>query len=115
MDRSTSQVCHGRTRMIVFPLTRSFGVEGGDSDIEGIHVANPLDDLTQWDTTTKSIPRAVRGPCFRRPGNGHQRSSGPDQAVEARTLASLPGDVDFTVGAGVAMTNFPSPRPHQSP
>src|SRR5499426_4141795 len=67
-------------------------VEGGDSIIEGSHLADvcpqptipdPLDDLTQlgaigYDDEIDS--QAARGPRLGRAGNGHQRSSGANHA-----------------------------------
>src|SRR5262247_1800247 len=67
-------------------------VEGGDSIIEGSHLADvcpqptipdPLDDLTQlgnigYDDEVDS--QATRGPRLGRAGNGHQRSSGANHA-----------------------------------
>src|SRR5438067_198258 len=67
-------------------------VEGGDGILEGCDVADvrpqssvphPLDDLTQLGTIglDDEVDRqAVRGPRLGRPHDGHQRSSGPDQA-----------------------------------
>src|SRR6184192_3560 len=63
-------------------------VEGGDSVVEGSHLADvcpqptipqPLDELTQlgaigYDDEVNS--RAARGPRLGRAGDGHQRSSG---------------------------------------
>src|SRR5260221_5648996 len=71
------------------PLGR---VEGGDGIVEGRDVADvrprssvphPLDDLTQLGAIglDDEVDRqAVGGPCFGRPGDGHQRSSGSNQA-----------------------------------
>src|SRR5215471_9631296 len=71
----------------------SFGrVEGGNRIVEGSHVADvcpqptildPLDNLTQlgaigYDDEVDSQP--ARGPRLGRAGNGHQRSSGANQA-----------------------------------
>src|SRR5215211_4344642 len=67
-------------------------VEGGDSIVEGRDVADvgpqssvphPLDDLTQLGTIgfdDEVDCRAVGGPRLGRPYDGHQGSSGPDQA-----------------------------------
>src|SRR5215510_2168844 len=67
-------------------------VEGGNRIVEGSHVAevcpqptnpDPLDELTQlgaigYDDEIDS--QAVRGPRLGRAGDGHQRSSGSNQA-----------------------------------
>src|SRR5436305_6149166 len=67
-------------------------VEGGDGIVEGRDVADvgpqssvshPLDDLTQLGTIglhDEVDCQAVGGPRLRRPYDGHQGSSGPDQA-----------------------------------
>src|SRR5947209_19948638 len=67
-------------------------VEGGDSFVEGRDVANvppqssvphPLDDLTQLGTIAldDEVDRpAVSGPCLAWPNDGHQCSSGSNQA-----------------------------------
>ena len=77
--------------MIVFPLRRWVRVEG-HGIVEGRDVADvrpqssvphPLDDLTQLGMIglDDEIDReAVGGPCFGRPDDGHQRSSGSNQA-----------------------------------
>src|SRR5689334_8022340 len=76
-------------RLSLGPLRR---VEGGDGVIKGSHVADicpqptiphPLDDLTQlgaigYDDEVDS--QAASGPCLGRAGDGHQRSSGSNQA-----------------------------------
>src|SRR3977135_2641607 len=76
-------------RLSLNPLGR---VEGGDGIVEGSHVADvcpqptipdPLDELTQlraigYDDEVDS--QAVSGPRLGRAGNGHQRSSGANQA-----------------------------------
>src|SRR5947208_4178118 len=66
-------------------------VEGGDGIVEGrdgadvrpqSSVPHPLDDLSQLGTIglDDEIDRqAVGGPCLRRDGDGHQRSSGSNQ------------------------------------
>src|SRR6266536_6699931 len=76
-------------RLPADPLGR---VEGRDGVVEGRDVADvrpqpsvphPPDDLTQLGTIgrdNKVDRQAVRGPRLGRPGDGHQRSSGPDQA-----------------------------------
>ena len=76
------------------PLGR---IEGGDGIVEGrdsadvrpqSSVTHPLDDLTQLGTIglDNEVDRqAVGGPCLRRPGDTHQRSSGSNQ-----TRGSLP-------------------------
>ena len=78
--------------MIVFPLRPLGPVEGGDGVVEGRDVADvrpqssvthPLDDLTQLGAIgheNKVDRQAVGGPRLGRPGDGHQRSSGPTQA-----------------------------------
>src|SRR5690242_6976131 len=67
-------------------------VEGGDGIVEGRDVADvgpqssvpyPLDNLTQLGTIgldNEVDCQAVRGPRLRGPYDGHQGSSGPDQA-----------------------------------
>ena len=76
-------------RLSLDPLGR---VEGGDGIVEGSHLADvcpqptipgPLDDLTQlgaigYDDEIDS--QAVGGPRLGRAGDGHQRSSGANQA-----------------------------------
>ena len=71
------------------PLGR---VEGGDGIVEGrdgpdvrpqSSVPHPLDDLTQLGTIgldNEVDRKAVNGPRLRRPDDGHQRSSGSNQA-----------------------------------
>jgi len=78
--------------MIVCPLIRSVGFEGGDGVVEGRDVAavrpqpsvpDPLHDLAQLGTIglDNEVDRqAVGGPRLGRAGDGHQRSPGPDQA-----------------------------------
>src|SRR5947207_2654327 len=86
-------------------------VEGGDGMIEGSHVADicpqptntdSLDELTQsgaigYDDEVDS--QAARGPRLGRAGDGHQRSSGANQA--RRPLPDVAADdienqIDFT-------------------
>src|SRR3954454_17163407 len=67
-------------------------VEGGDSFVEGRDVADvrpqspvphPLDDLTQLGTIgldNEVYRKAIDGPRLGRPDDGHQRSSGSNQA-----------------------------------
>src|SRR5256714_4064611 len=74
------------------PLASLGPVEGGDGVIEGRDVADvrpqssvphPLDDLTQLGAIgheNKVDRQAVGGPRLGRPGDGHQRSSGSNQA-----------------------------------
>src|SRR6267154_2662635 len=76
-------------RLSLDPLSR---VEGGDGIVEGSHVADvcpqptipePLDELIQlgaigFDDEVDS--QAARGPRLGRAGDGHQRSSGANQA-----------------------------------
>src|SRR5258705_6104892 len=74
------------------PLASLGRVEGGDSVVEGRDVADvrpqssvtpPLDDLTQLDAIgheNKVDRQAVGGPRLGRPGDGHQCSSGSNQA-----------------------------------
>jgi hypothetical protein len=78
--------------MIVFPLIRSVGLKAADGVVEGRDVADvrpqssvthPLDDLTQLGAIrheNKVNRQAVGGPRLGRPGDGHQRSSGSNQA-----------------------------------
>src|SRR5262249_29461735 len=77
-------------------------VEGGNRIVEGSHVADvcphssvtcPPDDLTQlaaigYDDEVDS--QAARGPCLGRAGDGHQRSSGSNQA--RRPLSDVAAD-----------------------
>src|SRR5437870_2519426 len=79
-------------------------VEGGNRIVEGSHVADvcpqptnpdPLDELTQlgaigYDDEVDS--QAARGPRLCRAGDGHQRSSGANQA--RRPLPDVAADVD---------------------
>src|SRR5436189_4643751 len=72
------------------PLGR---VEGGDGIVEGrdgpdvrpqSSVPHPLDDLTQLGTIglhNEVDRKAINGPRLRRPDEGHQRSSGSNQAL----------------------------------
>ncbi len=74
------------------PLASLGRVQGGDGIVEGRDVADvrpqstvphPLDDLTQLGTIglDDEVDRAaVGGPCLGRPHDGHQRSSGANQA-----------------------------------
>src|ERR1051325_7598723 len=67
-------------------------VEGGDGIVESGDVADvrpqstiphPLDDLTQWGAIgydDEVDSQAARGPRLGRAGDGHQRSSGANQA-----------------------------------
>src|SRR4051794_35204363 len=83
---------YGRIRMIVFPLRPLGRVEGGDSIVEGrdvadvgpqSSVAHSLDDLTELGTIGLDDEvdcQAVGGPRLGRPYDGHQGSSGSDQA-----------------------------------
>ena len=82
------------------PVASLGRVEGGDSIVEGRDVADvrpqssvphPLDDLTQLGTIGLDHEvdcHAVGGPCLGRPYDGHQGSSGPDQAL--RTASGCP-------------------------
>src|SRR4051794_17477831 len=77
-------------------------VEGGDAIVEGSHFADicpqptvpdPLDDLTQLDVIgydDEVDSQATRGPRLGRAGDGHQRSSGANQA--RRSLPNLATD-----------------------
>src|SRR5205807_6790604 len=74
------------------PVASLGRVEGGDGIVEGRDVADvgpqssvphPLDDLTQLGTIglhDEVDCQAVGGPRLGRPYDGHQGSSGPDQA-----------------------------------
>src|SRR5262245_43568913 len=76
-------------RLSLDPLGR---VEGGNRIVEGSHLANvcpqptipdPLDGLTQLGATGYDYEvdgQAASGPRIGRPGDGHQRSSGANQA-----------------------------------
>src|SRR5262249_29210122 len=76
-------------RLSLDPLGR---VEGGDGIVEGSHVTDvclqptipsPLDDLTQLCAigyVDEIDTQAARGPRLGRAGDGHQRSSGANQA-----------------------------------
>src|SRR5438045_9605271 len=86
-------------RLSLDPLGR---VEGGNRIVEGSHVADlcpqptnphPVDDLTQlgasgYDDEVDS--QAARGPRLGRAGDGHQRSSGANQA--RRPLPDIAAD-----------------------
>src|SRR6266568_7261117 len=86
-------------RLSLDPLGR---VEGGNRSVEGSHVADvcpqptnpdPLDELTQlgaigYDDEVDS--QAARGPRLGRTGDGHQRSSGANQA--RRPLRDVPAE-----------------------
>src|SRR3954462_9549750 len=77
-------------------------VEGGNGIVEGSHVADvcpqptipkPLDDLTQLGAIgcdDEVDSQAVRGPRLGRAGDGHQRSSGANQA--RRPLPDIAAD-----------------------
>src|SRR5215468_3483903 len=84
-----SSRAHADDRLPVASLGR---VEGGDSVVEGRDdadvrpqpsVPHPLDDLTQLGAIglDNEVDRqAVGGPCLGWAGDGHQRSSGSNQA-----------------------------------
>src|SRR5437868_14537082 len=86
---SESSWTNADDRLPVASLSR---VEGGDGIVEGRDVADvgpqssvshPLDDLTQLSTIgfdDEVDCQAVGGPRLGRPDDGHQGSSGPDQA-----------------------------------
>src|SRR4051794_36442183 len=88
-DVSESLWTNADDRLPVESLGR---VEGGDSIVQGrdvadvglqSSVAHPLDDLRQLSTIGLDDEvdcQAVGGPCLGRPHDGHQGSSGPDQA-----------------------------------
>src|SRR5947208_13608782 len=85
-------------------------VEGGDSIGEGrdradvgpqSSVPHPLDDLTQLGTIGLHHEvdcQAVGGPRLGRPYDGHQRSSGPDQACGALLDVSA-DDIEHQIDA----------------
>src|SRR5690242_2629284 len=91
--RASMGACRSRTnaddRLPADPLGR---IESGDGIVEGRDVADvrlqspvthPLDDLTQLGAIgheNKVDRQAVGGPCLGRAGDGHQCSSGSDQA-----------------------------------
>src|SRR6516165_5472604 len=94
-------------RLSLDPLGR---VEGGDGIVEGSHVADvcpqptipdPLDDLTQlgaigYDDEVDS--QAARGPRLGRASDGHQRSSGANQACRPLTDVAaddIENQIDF--------------------
>src|SRR3954469_21601798 len=78
--------------MTVFPLRRSVGFKAATASSEGFDVvdvrpqssvAHPLDDLAQLDAIGLDAEvdcQAIGGGRPGRPDDGHQRSSGPDQA-----------------------------------
>src|SRR3954452_7250489 len=84
------------------PVASLGRVEGADSTVEGrdvadvgpqSSVAHPLDDLTQLSTIGLDDEvdcQAVGGPRLGRPYDGHQGSSGPDQAC--RPLLDVSAD-----------------------
>src|SRR5438105_7829485 len=91
--RASMGACRSRTNADDrLPLASLGPVEGGDGVVEGRDVADvrpqssvthPLDDLTQLGAIgheNKVDRQAVGGPRLGRPGDGHQRSSGSDQA-----------------------------------
>src|SRR5437588_5670049 len=85
-------------------------VEGGDSVVEGRDVADvrpqpsvphPLDDLTQLGTIgfdDEVDCQAVGGPRLGRPYDGHEGSSGPDQACGPFLYVSA-DDVEHQIDA----------------
>src|SRR6516164_725914 len=91
--RASMGACCSRTnaddRLPADPLVR---IESGDGVVEGRNVADvrpqspvthPLDDLTQLGAIgheNKVDRQAVGGPRLGRPGDGHQRSSGSNEA-----------------------------------
>src|SRR3984893_2535671 len=91
--RASMGACRSRTNADDRLSLASLGpVEGGDGVVERRDVADvrpqssvthPLDDLTQLGAIgheNKVDRQAVGGPRLGRPGDGHQRSSGPNQA-----------------------------------
>src|SRR5215218_9869784 len=92
------------------PVASLGRVEGGDSIVEGrdvadvgpqSSVAHPLDDLTQLGTIgldDEVDSQAVGGPGLGRPYDGHQGSSGPDQACRPPLDVSA-DDVEHQVDA----------------
>src|SRR5207253_6747392 len=84
-------------RLSLDPLGR---VEGGNRIVEGSHVADvcpqptipdPLDELTQFGPIgydDEVNTKASRGPRLGRAGDGHQRSSGANQARRPRPDAA---------------------------
>src|SRR5215472_14842461 len=91
--RASMGACRSRTNADdCLPLASLGPVEGGDGVVEGRDVADvrpqssvthPLDDLTQLGAIgheNKVDRQAVGGPRLGRPGDGHQRSSGSNQA-----------------------------------
>src|SRR5437867_10643400 len=100
-----------RTRMIVFPGASLGWVEGGDGTVEGrdgadvrpqSSVPHSLDDLAQLGTIglDNEVDRqAVSRPRLGRPDDGHQRSSGSNQARgPLRDVAA--DDIENQVDAG---------------
>ena len=94
------------------PVASLGRVEGGDGIVEGRDVADvgpqssvphPLDDLTQLGTIGLDDEvdcQAVGGPRLGRPYDGHQGSSGPDQACGPLLDVSA-DDVEDQVDAAV--------------
>src|SRR5215831_14954772 len=91
--RASMGACRSRTNADDrLPLASLGSVEGGDGVVEGRDVADvrpqssvthPLDDLTQLGAIgheNKVDRQAAGGPRLGRPGDGHQPSSGSDQA-----------------------------------
>src|SRR2546428_4209787 len=92
-------------------------VEGGSRIVEGSHVADvcpqptnpaPLDDLTQlgaigYDDEVDS--QAARGPRLGRSGDGHQRSSGANQA--RRPLPDVAADdIEYQIDCADVFQGF---------
>src|SRR5205085_1139455 len=91
--RASMGACRSRTNADDrLPLASLGPVEGGDGVVEGRDladvrpqpsIAHPLDDLTQLGAIgqdNKVERQAVGGPRLGRPGDGHQCSSGSNQA-----------------------------------
>src|SRR5262249_47462367 len=90
-NRSPSPSPHGRTRMIVFPLRRSVGLKAAtaSSRVDTLPMfVRSRPSRTRWTISfmgaighdNKVDRQAVGGPCLGRAGDGHQRSSGSNQA-----------------------------------
>src|SRR5690348_18108952 len=91
--RASMGACRSRTNADDRPSADPLGrIESGDGVVEGRDVADvrpqssvphPLDDLTQLGAIglDNEVDRqAVGDPCLRWPDDGHQRSSGSNQA-----------------------------------
>src|SRR6516165_5577174 len=109
--RASMGACRSRTNAEDrLPLASLGRVQGGDGVVEGRDVADvrpqpsvthPLDDLTQLATIRldNEVDRqAVVGPRLARPDDGHQRSSGSNQAC-GPLLDVAADDIEYQIDA----------------